>query len=235
MKLSPQASPKDFPLPLKAVLFDLDGTLLDTAPDLVDATNRTLSELGMAAVDAEIIRSYIGGGIAVLLQRALAATLKREPDMEIYQRGLPLFEKHYARVMLNQSRPFPGAVEGLQKMRAQGLHLACVTNKSERFTLPLLEATDLRDFFELVVSGDSVPKKKPDPLPLTHACAHFGAKPHEALLIGDSPLDTQAARAAGCHVFCVPYGYHQGRDVRELDCDAIVATLKDAADLVIKA
>lgn len=235
MKLSQQARPRDFPLPLKAVLFDLDGTLLDTAPDLADAANRTLDEVGMPMVDAEIIRNFIGGGIAVLLKRALAAALQREPDAEIFQRCLPLFEKHYSQVMLNRSRPFPGVVEGLQKMRRQGLHLACVTNKSERFTLPLLEASALRDFFELVVAGDSVSRKKPDPLPLIHACAHFGVKPRETLLIGDSPLDTQAARAAGCPVFCVPYGYNQGRDVRELDCDAIVASLEHAADLVIKA
>ncbi len=235
MKLSPQARPKDFPLPLKAVLFDLDGTLLDTAPDLADATNLTLQELGLSPVDAAIIRNFIGGGIATLLRRALDAALQHGLGAAIYERGLPLFEKHYTRVMLNQTCPFPGVVEGLQKMRARGLPLACVTNKLERFTRPLLQATGLLDFFELVVSGDSLPRKKPDPMPLTHSCAYFRAEPHTVLLIGDSPMDTEAARAAGCPVFCVPYGYNQGRDVRELDCDAIVPTLNDAADLVIKA
>ncbi|MGH8751316.1 MAG: phosphoglycolate phosphatase [Burkholderiales bacterium] len=233
MPLAPQTCSKDFPLPLKAVLIDLDGTLLDTAPDLAGATNLTLSELGFPAVDARLIRGFIGGGIAVLLQRALTAALGSKPDDEIYRRSLPLFEKHYAALIPGQTRPFPGVLQGLQKLRAQGLRLACVTNKVERFTLPLLQATGLSKFFELVVSGDSLPRKKPDPLPLTHCCAHFHSAPHETLLIGDSPHDTDAARAAGCPVFCVPYGY--GRDVRELDCDAIVATLKDAADLVIKA
>jgi phosphoglycolate phosphatase len=145
---------------------------------------------------------------------------------------MPIYERHYAKVMLNQTRPFAGVVEGLQAMRAQGLRLACVTNKAERFVRPLLGATGLLDFFELLVCGDYLPKKKPDPLPLRHASEHFGVEPREMLLIGDSPLDTQAARAAGCHIFCVPYGYSQGRDVRELDCDAIVATLRDAAKLL---
>jgi phosphoglycolate phosphatase len=233
MKPSPQARPpKDFPLPVKAVLFDLDGTLLDTAPDLVTAANAMLGELALPALDAQSIKNFIGGGIATLVKRTLAASLESEPDAQLLERAMPLYEKHYAKVMLNQTRPFAGVVEGLQAMRAQGLRLACVTNKAERFTRPLLGATGLLDFFELLVCGDSLPKKKPDPLPLRHACAHFGVEPREVLLIGDSPLDTQAARAAGCHIFCVPYGYNQGRDVRELDCDAIVATLRDAANLL---
>jgi phosphoglycolate phosphatase len=233
MKLSPQARPpKDFPLPVKAVLFDLDGTLLDTAPDLVTAANAMLGELALPALDAQSIKNFIGGGIATLVKRTLTASLESEPDAQLLERAMPLYEKHYAKVMLNQTRPFAGVVEGLQAMRAQGLRLACVTNKAERFARPLLGATGLLDFFELLVCGDNLPKKKPDPLPLRHACAHFGVEPSEVLLIGDSPLDTQAARAAGCHIFCVPYGYNQGRDVRELDCDAIVATLRDAAKLL---
>ena len=233
MKLSPQARPpKDFPLPVKAVLFDLDGTLLDTAPDLVAAANAMLGELVLPELDAERIKNFIGGGIASLVKRTLAASLANEPDAQLIERAMPLYEKHYAEVMLNQTRPFPGVVEGLQAMRVQGLHLACVTNKAERFTRPLLGATGLLDFFELLVCGDSLPKKKPDPLPLLHACKHFGVEPHEVLLIGDSLLDIHAARAAGCHIFCVPYGYSRGRNVRELDCDAIVATLRDAANLL---
>jgi phosphoglycolate phosphatase len=233
MKPSYQAQPlKNFPLPVKVVLFDLDGTLLDTAPDLVAAANAMLIDLALDELDEQKIRNFIGGGIAALVKRTLAASLESEPDAQIIGRAMPIFEKHYAKVMLNQTRPFAGVVEGLQAMRAQGLRLACVTNKAERFTRPLLNSTGLLDYFELVLSGDTVPKKKPDPLPLLHACAHFGVEPREMLLIGDSPFDTQAARAAGCHIFCVPYGYSQGRDVRELDCDAIVATLRDAAKLL---
>jgi phosphoglycolate phosphatase len=233
MKPSPQAQPlKNFRLPVKAVLFDLDGTLLDTAPDLVAAANAMLVELALRELDAQKIKNFIGGGIANLVKRTLAASLESEPDSQLLERAMPIYERHYAKVMLNQTRPFAGVVEGLQAMRAQGLRLACVTNKAERFVRPLLGATGLLDFFELLVCGDYLPKKKPDPLPLRHASEHFGVEPREMLLIGDSPLDTQAARAAGCHIFCVPYGYSQGRDVRELDCDAIVATLRDAAKLL---
>ena len=235
MKPSTQARPlKNFRLPVKAVLFDLDGTLLDTAPDLVVAANAMLAELALRELDAQEIKNFIGGGIANLVKRSLAASLEFEPDLQLLERALPIYEKHYAKVMLNQTRPFSGVVEGLQAMRAQGLRLACVTNKAERFARPLLDVTGLLDFFDLLVCGDNLPKKKPDPLPLRHAGEHFGVEPREMLLIGDSPLDTQAARAAGCHIFCVPYGYCQGRDVRELDCDAIVATLRDAAKLLQK-
>jgi phosphoglycolate phosphatase len=126
-------------------------------------------------------------------------------------------------------------VEGLDAFKAMGVHMACITNKAEVFTLPLLRDTGLLDYFELVLSGDALPKRKPDPLPLLHACRHFGIEPHELLLIGDSLNDTQAARAAGSAVFCVPYGYNRGRPVAELDLDAVVPTLLDAAKLTVKA
>jgi len=233
MKPSTQARPiKNLRLSVKAVLFDLDGTLLDTAPDLVVAANAMLAELALPALDAQKIKNFIGGGIANLVKRSLAASIEFEPESQLLERALTIYEKHYAKGMLNQTRPFAGVVEGLQAMRAQGLRLACVTNKAERFARPLLDVTGLLDYFDLLVCGDNLPKKKPDPLPLRHAGEHFGVEPREMLLIGDSPLDTQAARAAGCHIFCVPYGYCQGRDVRELDCDAIVATLRDAAKLL---
>ncbi|HXZ96195.1 MAG TPA: phosphoglycolate phosphatase [Burkholderiales bacterium] len=219
-------------MPLKAVLFDLDGTLLDTAADLAAAANAMLSELQLPVLDEEKIESFIGGGVSNLVKRALAASLASEPDSRVLERAMPIYEKQYANGMLNQTRPFPGVVEGLQAMRGQGLHLACVTNKAERFARPLLHATGLVDFIELLVCEDNLPKKKPDPLPLQHACEHFGIEAREMLLIGDSPLDTQAARAAGCRVFCVPYGYRYGLDVHELDCDAIVASLCEAAKLI---
>jgi phosphoglycolate phosphatase len=126
-------------------------------------------------------------------------------------------------------------VEGLDAMRAAGFRLACITNKAARFTHPLLKDTGLFDYFELILSGDTLPEKKPSPLPLRHACQVFGCEPAALLLIGDSLNDAQAARAAGCPVFCVPYGYNRGRPVTELDIDAVVPSLADAAKLVVKA
>ena len=140
----------------------------------------------------------------------------------------------YASVNGKYTTIYPGARAGLDALAAAGFPLACVTNKSARFTLPLLQQMQLADYFALVVAGDTLARRKPDPLPLTHACKQLGIAPHEMLMIGDSANDVQAARAAGCPVFCVPYGYNEGAPVRELDVDAIVATLFEATKLVIK-
>lgn len=221
-----------FPLPIKAVVIDLDGTLLDTAPDLAEAATRMAAELGLPPIALDTVKSYIGNGVSRLVKRVLTREMDTEPDTELFARALPVYERHYAEGVSRESRPFPSVVEGLQAMRAAGFRLACITNKAEKFTVPLLKDTGLFDFFELILSGDTLPRKKPDPLPLLHACEHFGIAPAELLLIGDSLNDAQAARAAGCHVFCVPYGYNRGRSVDELDLDAVVPSLLDATKLI---
>jgi phosphoglycolate phosphatase len=225
----------NFPLAVKAVVIDLDGTLLHTAPDLADAALLMLEELGLPPVAPETVQTYIGNGVSRLVKRVLTRDMNAEPDAELFARALPLYEKHYAQVLYRKSTVFPGVVEGLRAMLKAGFRLACITNKAERFTLPLLEGMGLFEYFELILSGDTLAKRKPDPLPLLHACQHFGIAPQELLLIGDSLNDTQAARAAGCHVFCVPYGYNRGSDVRELDLDAVVPSLLEATKLIVKA
>ncbi len=220
------------PLSIKAVVIDLDGTLLDTAEDLADAAEAMLADLGLPAVPLAEIKTYIGNGVSRLVKRALTRDLSAEPDAELFRRALASFERHYGEHVSRKSRPFPGVVEGLQAFKASGVHLACITNKAARFTHPLLKDTGLFDYFELILSGDSLPEKKPSPLPLLHACRVFGCAPAELLLIGDSLNDTQAARAAGCPVFCVPYGYNRGRPVEELDLDAVVPSLVAALPLI---
>lgn len=215
-------------------MIDLDGTLLDTAPDLATAANMMLKELGKAELPLETIQSYIGKGIEKLVKRSLTGDLDGEPDAELLQRAMPLYEQSYEKTLYVDTRAYPGVREGLNALRTGGFRLACVTNKAEAFTLPLLRAAELLDYFDIVVSGDSLPKKKPDPMPLLHACERFEIGPHEMLLVGDSLNDAQAARAAGCHVFCVPYGYNEGRDVYELDCDAIIPSLYEATKLIQK-
>ncbi|SEK37388.1 phosphoglycolate phosphatase [Nitrosovibrio tenuis] len=224
----------DFPLSVKAVMIDLDGTLLDTARDLAEAANMMLRELGKAELPLETIQSYIGKGIQKLVKRTLSGALDGEPEAELFRRAMPIYERDYAKTLCINTQPYPGVLEGLVALRENGFRLACVTNKAEAFTLPLLRHTGLLGYFDIVLSGDSLPKKKPDPMPLLHACGHFGIAPHEMLLIGDSLNDAQAARAAGCRIFCVPYGYNEGRDVRELDCDAIVSSLYQATKLIQK-
>lgn len=223
-----------FPLPIRAVMIDLDGTLIDTAPDLADAASAMLKDLGRPLLEQDEIKTYIGNGVSRLVKRCLTRDLHAEPDAELNARALALYQKHYGAHVSRKSQPFPGVIEGLQRFQHMGLKLACVTNKAEQFTQPLLHDTGLLSYFDIVVSGDSLPRRKPDPLPLLHAAQVFGIEPAEMLLIGDSLNDTQAARAAGCPVFCVPYGYNRGRPVDELDLDAVVPSLVAAAEMIIK-
>ena len=223
------------PLAISAVVIDLDGALLHTAPDLAEAGKRMMLDLGLPPVPEESVKTYIGNGVARLIKRILTGSMDGEPDEGLFARAKPVYEKHYAEVVSLHSRPFPDVVEGLEVLKKAGYRLACITNKAEKFTVPLLKDTGLYDYFELILSGDSLPKRKPDPLPLLHACERFGITPDRMLLIGDSINDTQAARAAGCHVFCVPYGYNRGRHVSELDLDAVVDSLLHATRLIRKA
>ena len=225
----------NFPLPVKAVTIDLDGTLLDTIPDLAVAANMMLAELGRPPLDQDLIRTFVGKGISRLVERTLAEGAGGVVDPELLARGLAIFERHYMHVNGRHTEIYAGVEEGLAELRKRGFPLACVTNKSTRFTLPLLEMVGLAGYFEHVVAGDTLPLKKPDPAPLLHACGAFGVPPGDMLMIGDSVNDAQAARAAGCPIFCVTYGYNEGRDVRELDTDAIVPSLLAATRLIEKA
>ena len=221
-----------FPLCVRAVAIDLDGTMLDTIEDLSIAVNHTLTELNLRALELELVRTFVGKGLANLVQRSLKASLGHEPDPAYFTRAMALYESNYDRVNGDTTTIYPGVREGLDALAEAGYKLACITNKSSRFTGPLLERIGFARYFSLVLSGDSLAKKKPDPLPLTHTAEHFGVAPGEMLMIGDSINDAQAARAAGCPIFCVTYGYNEGQDVRGLDVDAIVPSLIEAAALI---
>jgi len=222
------------PLPVRAVMIDLDGTLLDTIPDLAVAANMMLKELGQAALPEATIRNFVGKGINNLIERTLTNSMDGKPDPDLFKQALPIYDRCYKSVNGKHTTMYAGVQEGLDKLRALGFPLACVTNKSERFTLPLLDFVSISQYFQVVVAGDTLPQKKPDPEPLLHACRKLGVQPHEMLMIGDSMNDAQAARAAGCPVFCVTYGYNEGHDVQTLDVDAIVASLVDAISLISK-
>lgn len=213
-------------------MIDLDGTLLDTIPDLAAAANGMLSELGMPALPEARIRDFVGKGIHNLIERTLTNDMDGKPDPALFARALPLYDKSYHAINGKHTTIYPGVKEGLDLLRAQGYPLACVTNKVERFTLPLLDYVSMADYFRCVVAGDTLPQRKPDPAPLLHACRQLQVAPEEMLMIGDSMNDAQAARAAGCLVFCVTYGYNEGHDVRTLDVDAIVSSLVEATQLI---
>jgi phosphoglycolate phosphatase len=222
----------NFPISVSAVALDLDGTLVDTLPDLHEAAIRMLSDMERPAVPEVTVKAYIGDGVDRLVKRLLTATSDGEPDVQLFERAIAKFREHYADVLTRASRPFPGVITALEKLQSRGFKLACVTNKPARFTQPLLEHLGLSKYLDLVLSGDSLPRKKPDPLPLQHAAQCFSIVPTGLLMIGDSPVDVEAARAAGCPVFCVPYGYRGTWTMQALGCDAIVATLVDLLDLI---
>jgi phosphoglycolate phosphatase len=215
-----------FPLAVKMVMIDLDGTLIHTAPDLADCANRMLADLGRAPAPVATVMTWIGNGVPRLVKRALTGDMWAEPEVALFEKAQAIFQKQYLAHVSDLSRPFPGVVAGLARLKARGFHLACITNKAEVFTLPLLRNLDLYNYFELVLSGDSLPKQKPDPLPLLHACQHFGISPDHGMLVGDSSNDVEAARAAGMPVICVTYGYNHGHDIRASHPDAVVDSLE---------
>jgi phosphoglycolate phosphatase len=214
----------------RAVILDLDGTLLDTAADLAAATNLMMLELGREPLSQATVASYIGKGVEVLVHRALGGSLDARVDHDLHTRGHDAFMRHYQVENGRHSRPYDGVVEGVAAMRAKGLRLACVTNKPKSFADPLLERFGLAQAFELIVGGDTLPLRKPDPMPMLHVAQRFEIDPPEIVAIGDSLNDALAARAAGMPVFAVPYGYNEGRDVRTLDVDAVFDSLLIAAD-----
>lgn len=207
-----------------AVLFDLDGTLLDTITDLADAANLMLAELSRPVLPQAQIHSYVGQGIANLVQRILLGSgmTASEADAAVAT-ALDAFRRHYARVNGRTTRPYPGVPELLAALAARGLKMAVVTNKSTVFTLPLLQQFDIARYFGALVCGDTLPTKKPNPDVIFHSCELLGVKPEQALMIGDSANDALAARAAGVPVLLVRYGYSEGIPVTGMDCDGLLS------------
>lgn len=216
---------------VKLVMFDLDGTLLDTAPQIAEAANRMLVALGKPMLPQAQVSTYIGEGVQNLIKRCLTGNPQVEPDAELFAQAQPLYHGFYA-ANATESLPYPGVLSALQHLQQQGYTLACVTNKPEKFTLPLLKQAGLADFFAMVISGDSLPKKKPDPLPLLHICKTLAVLPAQAVMVGDSDTDIAAAQAAGCFVVTVPYGYNQGRAIDASKVDATVQQLTELTTLL---
>jgi phosphoglycolate phosphatase len=213
------------------VLIDLDGTLVDSVPDIAFCVDRMLTELDLPAVGQARVREWVGNGIDILVRRALAGNLGGKADAGLYARALPVFTALYAQHTSERSRVYDGVPAGLAYLRATGAALACVTNKASAFTHKLLAEMALDKHFSLVISGDTLARKKPDPLPLLHASRHFAVPPERALLIGDSANDVKAARAAGFRIVCVSYGYNHGDDIRDSLPDAVIDSLAELPKL----
>lgn len=214
------------------VLIDLDGTLVDTVPDLACAVDEMMRGLGMPLRGEPRVRQWIGNGVERLVRRALIDSVDGEPDEALFKRAFPLFMRAYEENVCTYSRPYPGVLEGLAFLKEAGYRVGCVTNKAARFTEPLLDALGLLGDFGIVVSGDSLPRQKPDPMPLLHAAEFFGAAPERSLMVGDSISDVRAARAAGFGVACVTYGYNHGHDIRDAEPDAVIDSLAELRGLL---
>ncbi len=216
----------------KLVLIDLDGTLVDSVPDLAYCVDEMMQQVDMPVQGIDKVRTWVGNGVERLVKRALTGTLDGEPDDALFEKAYPVFLELYKENTSKRSQVYPGVTAGLEWLKQQDLALGCVTNKAEQFTLPLLENLGLLSYFGLVVSGDTLAKKKPDPMPLLHAAEHFGVLPEKSLLLGDSISDVKAARAAGFSVICVSYGYNHGKDIREANPDVVIDSFEALPDLL---
>jgi phosphoglycolate phosphatase len=219
----------------KMILIDVDGTLVDSVPDLAYCVDVMMVRLGRAPYGEDRVRDWVGNGVERLVRRALIGQLEGEPADADFDQAYPIFLELYAENTSLRSILYPGVREGLDWLKASGYRLGCVTNKAAQFTEPLLKDLGVYGELEIVISGDTLPKKKPDPMPLLHAAKHFGVTPSESLMIGDSVSDVKAARAAGFGIICMSYGYNHGQDIREAKPDAVIDSMVELQDLLAPA
>ena len=217
--------------PPELIAFDLDGTLVDSIPDIARCIDRTMLRFGVPARGEALVRDWIGDGVERLVDRALTGELDGVADPDLRREACEVFLGLHSVHGHERSRVYPGVREGLAALRARGAVFACITNKPHGLAVDLLAHLELIDHFALVLGGDSLPRRKPDPLPLIHACARIGVAVERSLFVGDSRNDVEAARAAGMPVVCVGYGYNHGRDVSEAGPDAVIGSLEELAGL----
>jgi phosphoglycolate phosphatase len=216
----------------KMILIDVDGTLVDSVPDLAYCVDEMMKALGREPHGEAKVRDWVGNGVERLTRRALIGQLDGEPSDEDFAKGYPIFLELYKDNTSKRSCLYPGVREGLDYMKSQGYLLGCVTNKDAQFTIPLLKGLGIYDEFGIVVSGDTLPVKKPDPQPLLHAAAHFGVGAEDSLMLGDSKSDVTAARNAGFQIVCMSYGYNHGEDIRNYNPDAVIDSMVELKELL---
>jgi phosphoglycolate phosphatase len=224
------------PTRFDAAIVDLDGTMVDTLGDFAEALNRMLRDLALPPVAPAAIELMVGKGSEHLIHSALMHVMAPSEGAgaeakarALFDRAWERYQHHYLAINGQHSAVYAGVAEGLKALRARGLRLACLTNKPGSFATPLLAAKGLDGFFEFVFGGDAFERKKPDPLPLLKTCEALGTSPARTLMIGDSSNDARAARAAGCPVVLVSYGYNHGEPVLGVDADGFVDSLAELA------
>jgi phosphoglycolate phosphatase len=214
----------------KLILIDVDGTLVDSVPDLAYCVDEMMIKLGMPARGESSVRHWVGNGVPRLVERALTGDLNLKPSQEVFDMAYPIFLDLYADNSAVRSSLYDGVKEGLDYLQSKNYLLGCVTNKAEQFTHPLLKLLNIYDYFKIVISGDTLEKKKPDPLPLLHSAGFFNIDPIECLMLGDSVSDVKAARAAGFDIICMSYGYNHGNNISDENPDLVIDSMAQLRD-----
>ncbi len=218
----------------KAILFDLDGTLIDSVPDLALAVNEMLRQLGRQTFSEDTIRYWVGNGAQTLVKRALLGKRDiegKQIDEALFEDALARFLAAYKKHLCEATRPYPHVSETLKELKARGYRLAIVTNKPEQFVGPILEGLGMGELFEAWLGGDSLPKKKPDPLPLLHLCETMQLKVEDAVIVGDSKNDILAAKACGMASIGVTYGYNYGESIEVYKPDVVIEDFGELLEL----
>ena len=214
------------------VLIDVDGTLVDSVPDLAFCVDETMKAMDMETHGEARVRHWVGNGVERLVKRALLNDLNGEPDEALFAKALPIFQDLYSENTSKRSCLYDGVTEALEFLKTTGVRIGCVTNKASQFTLPILRDLGISDYFETVLCGDQVERKKPDPQPLLMSAEKLGVSPQASLMLGDSMSDVKAARAAEFGIICMSYGYNHGEDIRDYNPDAVVDSMAEIKNIV---
>ena len=214
----------------KLIMIDVDGTLVDSVPDLAYCIDEMMQKLSLQKWGETKVRHWVGNGVPKLVERALTGELEGRPIKEVFDTAYPIFLDLYEDNSAERSYLYDGVREGLDYLKSQRYQLGCVTNKSEQFTHPLLKALGIFNDFKIIISGDTLPKRKPDPMPLLYCAERFNLKPEECLMLGDSVSDVKAARAAGFDIICMSYGYNHGNDIADENPDLVIDSMSQLSD-----
>lgn len=218
----------------KMILIDVDGTLVDSVPDLAYCVDEMMIAVGMSSHGEDAVRNWVGNGVERLVRRALIGQLNGEPDDVLFEKAYPIFLNLYKDNTSKRSHLYDGVKEGMEFLKNSGYILGCVTNKAEAFTLPILRDLGIADYFKSVVCGDTLEKKKPDPLPLLYSAEKLGVFASESMMLGDSMSDVKAARAAGFSIICMSYGYNHGEDIYLSKPDEVIDSMAELEGILSK-